>query len=246
MTGAGFGRRSYHRATMGAPFDVALEVAEKRAFAIAIDWPGWTRSGRDEPGAFEALLRAGPRYAAALEAVGVALDPPVDRSGLVVVGRLQGGSGTEFGVPSVPLEADDRPLDETEIDRLTAILRAAWGAFDDAAVRHADDELRKGPRGGGRDLPRIAAHVREADDAYLVQLGSRPPKGDRAPTRAEDIRSAALEALWTRALGLPVASPTRVAKPWTPRRYVRRAAWHALDHAWEIEDRAIPTLDGPR
>ena len=29
----------------------------------------------------------------------------------------------------------------------------------------------------------------------------------------------------------------RVAKPWSPRYAVRRAAWHVLDHAWEIEDR---------
>jgi hypothetical protein len=26
---------------------------------------------------------------------------------------------------------------------------------------------------------------------------------------------------------------------WTPRYFVRRAAWHMLDHAWEIEDRIL-------
>jgi hypothetical protein len=26
---------------------------------------------------------------------------------------------------------------------------------------------------------------------------------------------------------------------WTPRYFVRRAAWHILDHAWEIEDRVL-------
>jgi hypothetical protein len=26
----------------------------------------------------------------------------------------------------------------------------------------------------------------------------------------------------------------------TPRYFVRRTAWHALDHAWEIEDRLQP------
>jgi hypothetical protein len=31
-----------------------------------------------------------------------------------------------------------------------------------------------------------------------------------------------------------------VKKTWSPRYYVRRAAWYALDHAWEIEDRAKP------
>jgi hypothetical protein len=33
--------------------------------------------------------------------------------------------------------------------------------------------------------------------------------------------------------------PTRRTKPlWAPRYLVRRSAWHALDHACEIEDRA--------
>ena len=27
---------------------------------------------------------------------------------------------------------------------------------------------------------------------------------------------------------------------WTPRYAARRMAWHALDHAWEIEDRTEP------
>lgn len=31
----------------------------------------------------------------------------------------------------------------------------------------------------------------------------------------------------------------RGGKRWKPRYYVRRSAWHILDHAWEIEDRVI-------
>jgi hypothetical protein len=27
---------------------------------------------------------------------------------------------------------------------------------------------------------------------------------------------------------------------WKPRYFVRRSAWHILDHAWEIEDRLEP------
>ena len=30
-----------------------------------------------------------------------------------------------------------------------------------------------------------------------------------------------------------------VPKGWPPRYAIRRIAWHVLDHAWEIEDRAI-------
>ncbi len=26
---------------------------------------------------------------------------------------------------------------------------------------------------------------------------------------------------------------------WTPRYFVRRVAWHTLDHAWELEDRIV-------
>ena len=239
IAGAGVAFRSYHPEAMAAPIDVFLEVAPKRTFAVAVDWPGWTRAGRDEDAALDALLRAGPRYAAALEAAGIPFAPPADGSDLVVVERAPGGSGTEFGVVSLPLPDDAVPVDEAELARLVAILRAAWVAFDDAAARHATDELRKGPRGGGRDLPKIVAHVREADEAYLHQLGRRPPKEDGGPAPLAVTREATVETLRARALGRPIADPTRVAKPWTPRYHVRRAAWHALDHAWEIEDRAI-------
>jgi hypothetical protein len=35
--------------------------------------------------------------------------------------------------------------------------------------------------------------------------------------------------------GAPIAG-----KKWPPRYAARRIAWHALDHAWEIEDRSDP------
>jgi hypothetical protein len=35
-----------------------------------------------------------------------------------------------------------------------------------------------------------------------------------------------------------VADPNKVKKLGSPRFYVRLSAWHALDHAWEIEDRS--------
>ncbi len=219
--------------------DVVLEEMPKRTFAIAADWPGWARVGRGADDAIEALLRAGPRYAAAVVAAGLDLAPPADRAGLVVVARLPGSSGTEFGVPSVPLPGDDAPLDDAELARQAAILAAACAAFDAAVVRHEGAELAKGPRGGGRDLARIVAHVEEADRIYLSQLGARPPRGPAGPAPIVDVHAAALATLRARALGLPIEDQTGVKKRWTPRYYVRRAAWHWLDHAWEIEDRAL-------
>jgi hypothetical protein len=231
---------------MEPPLRVILEVVRMRAFAVAVDWPGWTRAGRDEAAALDALLHAGPRYAAALASRGVIFEPPGDRAGVLVVDRLPGNTGTEFGAPSVHLPGDDAPLDDAELERHARILQGAWAAFDAAATRHAGDELMKGPRGGGRDLPKIVEHVRGADEAYLVKLGSRPPKGPAggtaAPAQLEELHAAALATFRARALGLPVPNASRAVTPWTPRWYVRYATWHWLDHAWEIEDRAIPAM----
>jgi hypothetical protein len=55
---------------------------------------------------------------------------------------------------------------------------------------------------------------------------------------AAAVRATAVDALAARAGGRPVADPRQTKNPWSPRFYVRRAAWHALDHAWEIEDRS--------
>jgi hypothetical protein len=224
---------------MKLPVQVSLEAVRRRTFAVAVDWPGWTRGGRDEKEALDALLRAAPRYARVTTSAGVPFTTPDDASGFVVVDRLPGNSGTEFGVPSVELPEDSGPLDEAELERHVAILQATWSAFEAAAERHAGDELRTGPRGGGRDLPKIIAHVEESDRAYLVQLGVRPPKGPAGPAPMTDIHAATLAALRARAAGRPIENPNKVSRPWMPRWYARRVAWHWLDHAWEIEDRAM-------
>ena len=102
-------------------------------------------------------------------------------------------------------------------------------------------ELRKGPRGGGRDLDKIVDHVREAEEAYVHQAGAKRSviEGGRGDATARR-RAAVLEIVATKAGGKPLAEPNAVRKPWSTRYFVRRAAWHVLDHAWEIEDRARP------
>jgi hypothetical protein len=82
--------------------------------------------------------------------------------------------------------------------------------------------------------------VSGAEGGYLGHLAARSPKLDEidpAATLAVE-REAVLDAL-TRAVteGLPAQGP-RGGKIWTPRFFVRRDAWHVLDHTWEIEDRA--------
>jgi hypothetical protein len=217
-----------------------LEVGAKRVFASAIDWPGWARSGRDEAQALDALLASGPRYAASIGDPARGLHPRGGTDDVLVVARLQGGSGTDFGVPSLSAPSDDDPLAGPELERWVAILRAAWAAFDATAGAAVGQELRKGPRGGGRPLEAVVAHAAEADAAYVRQLGSRVRITDGVGPREAwgAVRDLALAALEARAHGAEPPEPSRVTQRWSPRRYVRRAAWHLLDHAWEIEDRA--------
>ena len=97
----------------------------------------------------------------------------------------------------------------------------------------APAELRKGPRGGGRDTAKIVGHVVGSDHGYARELGIRLPEPsptDRAAIAAE--RAAMLELLRQPSDGTPIAG-----RRWTARYAARRIAWHALDHAWEIEDR---------
>ena len=203
---------------------VMVEAAPKRVFVAALDWPGWVRGGKDEGLAVEALLTAAPRFAAVTAEAGLAFDGGT--LDLDVVERLPGGSGTEFGVPSSIAEADRAPVDAAEAARLAAIVESAWVVFDRVAAA-APEELRKGPRGGGRDRTKIVGHVNEADAAYARELGltSRPKE-------VSALRTAMLEVLRAPSDGSPLAG-----RRWTQRYAARRIAWHALDHAWEIEDR---------
>src|SRR5215217_8694460 len=94
---------------------VALEGTGKKVFASALEWPGWSRAGKGAEAAIEALLAYAPRYAPVVRAAGLSLATAFD---VEVVEQSDGGSGTEFGVPSNPAAADGRPVDANEAARL--------------------------------------------------------------------------------------------------------------------------------
>ena len=217
---------------------IYLETAKRRSFAGAVEWPGWCRSGRDADAAVQALFDHAPRYAAVVGSAGGGFEVPEDVSALRVVETLPGDATTEFGAPSAAPGSDQRKLSRKELDRQLALLQASWGAFDAAAAAAAGKELRKGPRGGGRDLDRIVEHVFDADAAYLRSTGGRHRRGE-ADMREEmaAMRQAFVEMLRARARGEEPERGWRTAPLWAPRYAIRRSAWHALDHAWEIEDR---------
>jgi hypothetical protein len=220
--------------------DVYLEEGEKRVFAGALAWPGWSRSGRSEEQALQALAAYGARYADVLQGTTIAFQPPGDTTALRVIEILPGSRTTDFGAPDAVPAYDNEPVGAEERQRYEELLRAYWRAFDAAVDTARGRELRKGPRGGGRELEGIVEHVVEADKAYLRRLAWKVEKADE--TLAEALTRSRAEILEALAVavrdGLPAEGP-RGGKIWTVRYFVRRVAWHVLDHAWEIEDRLL-------
>src|SRR5215212_949306 len=220
--------------------DVYLEIGAKRTFAGAIDWPGWCRSGRDEASALDTLAEYGSRYGAVLRAARLSFRAPSDTAAFAVVERCEGNTTTDFGAPSIAPSSDTRPVDDAELRRLQALLRACWHAFDAAAQAAADKQLRKGPRGGGRELAGIIQHVLGSDAGYLAAVGwkLKLQDADDPAKQREQTCEAILSALAASARGEAPERGPRGGARWTPRYFVRRVAWHVLDHVWEIEDRA--------
>jgi hypothetical protein len=219
--------------------EVYLETGLKRTFAVALHWPGWCRSSRDEASALQALYEYGPRYARALQGTQLGFHPPSETSALLVVERLAGNVTTDFGAPSLALARDADPVDPAELQRWQVVLDACWRIFDTAVELASGKTLSTGPRGGGRDLPVIARHVRDVDAAYLTSLGGKLKLSEDDPDLAfAQVRQAILDTLTAAAHGEVPARGPRGGLRWTPRYFVRRLAWHELDHAWEIEDRA--------
>lgn len=169
---------------------VYVESGNKKVFASALDWPGWSRSGKTEADALAALEAYAPRYRPVAAAAGIELPESVE---FEVVERVAGSPNTDFGVPHARSAADAEPVENHTLKRLEALRASARATFERVAAA-APAELRKGPRGGGRDTAKIVAHVQDAEAVY-------------------------------------------VKKSWPAPYAARRSAWHALDHAWEIEDR---------
>lgn len=215
---------------------ISIESGKKFIFATAVEWPGWSRRGNDEEATLQALLDSAPRLAAIMDAAGIPFEIPVGLGELQVVERLPGNASTDFGAPAMPLTRDNDPADEADLHHFEALLKAYWQGFDQA-VAQAQTPLRKGPRGGGRTLAAIQEHVLEADISYLRRIAG---KFKREGPLALDIarsREVILAALKTAVIaGLPEKGP-RGGQIWTPRYFVRRTAWHVVDHTWEIEDR---------
>ena len=218
---------------------VALEVGPgRRVFAQALDWIGWCRAGKDEEAALHQLVIAGPRYAPVTTRAGLPFTIPASFEAFEIVERVAGNATTDFGAPAVLLPADQQPLTGADIERLTSLLTACLSTFDDVFLS-IPAELRGKKPERGRSPEAMRLHLLEADLMHLSGFGLayRRPDLARIAGQETEVREQILASL--RAVPFnEVPVPRRKSGfLWTPRFVARRSAWHALDHAWELQGR---------
>ncbi len=208
--------------------DIYVELGGKKAIAWSLEWPGWCRIRATETQAMQALIETADRYRRIAERAGLIFA----RGDLVVIERLQGDANTAWGIPSVLAPAESKPADDVTVQRQVSLLRASWAIFDEV-VAASPLELRKGPRGGGRDRDGIRRHVIEAERAYARKIGVR-----HKPFEMNDLNALnAMRDEIAAVLSKPSAGAVLVPGGWNASYAIRRMAWHVVDHIWEIEDR---------
>jgi hypothetical protein len=149
-----------------------------------------------------------------------------------VVERLPGSASTDFGVPEQFATTDTEPLTAGAAETMSALVVAAWTVFDRVAAI-TPPELRKGPRGGGRDRDKMIGHVIASETSYARKLGIK----HKLAGMDDHAAIAALRGAISGVLRVGSDGAPPVPNGWPPRYAARRIAWHALDHAWEMEDR---------
>jgi hypothetical protein len=216
------------------PLKVIVETGSSKVFASALDWPGWCRSGRTEEVALENLANYAPRFKSVARRAGLPF-PATVADTLTVVEQFPGDATTNFGAPSITAEAERVRLTAAPARRLATVVSAAWSELD-AIAAVTPPHLRKGPRGGGRDRDKMLDHLLGAESGYarLIGLKFKQPAIDDEAAITE-LREAILEVIGAPSDGNPVRE-----KGWTTAYAARRIAWHALDHAWEMQDRTEP------
>ncbi len=210
----------------------------KKAVAYAVDWPGWSRGAKTPERALEVLDSYRPRYRPV--PVGAGLGGEFDAAGpLEVVEDRIGTSSTDFwGISFSPAGLELDPVNGAELDRKIRLLQACWEFFDEVSVR-VSVEMRKGPRGGGRDRDQIIRHtIRTESEEFAKRLGLRiPEEGALSPDSLREFRETYVAAM--RAYNAGVGKRMR---SWNLPFLIRHSAFHVLDHAWEMEDKDLSSL----
>jgi len=217
------------------PIRVTLEIGPKgkKVVAVAPDWPGLERGATTEEAAIERLLSYVPRYATVTKLAG--MESAFPNSTVVdVVEQYPGTGSTDFWGVSFAFSSIDRQAMSSEaLERELALMRAGWEFFDDVRSR-VSAEMRRGPRGGGRDRDRIVRHTFAAELDWAKKLGVHTPLEVMLTDEGlKAHRDAYCNAIWA------LHSQSKIARTWPLRYLIRHTAYHTLDHAWEMEDKDL-------
>jgi hypothetical protein len=218
---------------------VTLEIGPrgKKVVAVAPDWPGLERGAKSEEAAIERLLSYVPRYAPVARLAGMDADfaAPTD---VDVVEQYPGTGSTDFwGVSFAYSSIDQQAMSSADLERELALMQGCWTFFDDVRSR-VSANMRKGPRGGGRDRDRIVRHTVFAEVEWARKLGLRTPED----TMLTDAGLSAHRAAYCAAIR-QLHFEGKMARTWPLRFLIRHTAYHTLDHAWEMVDKDL-TAEG--
>jgi hypothetical protein len=208
----------------------------KRSVAFSLDWPGWSRGAKTAEAALETLESYRHRYRPVAVLARQARDFD-DAGPLEIVEDKIGTGSTDFwGISFSPSSDEEGPMDGPALERAITLLEACWAFFDDVAGR-VSPEMRKGPRGGGRDRDRIIRHtIRTESEDFGKRLGLRIPEESALPPeglrRHRESYVAAMRAYHAGEIDRPM-------RTWTLPYLIRHSAFHTLDHAWEMEDKDL-------
>jgi hypothetical protein len=211
---------------------------EKKVAAAAIDWPGLSRGAKTADEALDLLAAYRQRYLPIARHAG--LEAEFEAAGeLDIVEDYFGPGSTDYwGISFAPSSYERELMPPNELERKLSLLQAAWRFFDEVAAR-VSPEMRKGPRGGGRDRDVIIRHVlaNEGED-FSRRIGVHTPREViLTPTGLRAHRAAYLATLRERN-----EVEWKVGRNWTLPFLLRHTAYHVLDHAWEMEDKDLSQL----
>jgi hypothetical protein len=208
----------------------------KKSVAFALDWAGWNRGAKSPELALETLEAYRERYRPIAELAGLGGEFAAAGPLEIVEDRVGPGSVDFWGISFSASSTEHGPLTDDQIDRAFSLLQAAWAYFDDVAAR-VSAEMRKGPKGGGRDRDRIIRHtIRTESEDFAKQVGLRiPEEGALSPEGLRSHRETYLAAMRAYNAG----QIERRMRSWTLPFLIRHSAFHTLDHAWEMEDKDL-------
>ncbi|GAB1422568.1 hypothetical protein MASR2M15_28030 [Anaerolineales bacterium] len=217
---------------------VTLEIGKnaKKVAVVAPDWPGLERGAKTADLALAKLESYRPRYTYIAQLAGMGEEFSALTT-LKLVEEYPGTGSTDFWGISFAFSSIDREsLSSAALERELTLMRACWTFFDEVRFR-VSAELKKGPRGGGRDRDRIIQHTIGVEMDWAAGVGVHILE-DANPT--EKALSAHRDAYCDAIRSFHAEG--KMARKWPLRYLIRHTAYHTMDHAWEMEDKDLTQI----